>query len=157
MKKHPLALEILLYLAGCALVPVCVVFVRQQFLHEPPDEVDFLCRWGVFSGLLTAGFPGLVSFQLFQNSRAAIRICAPFAALLLSGVPLLIREAPQSLLLVGMLLPCALIMVVTFAAFLFHNRLRVPAERLRSSRLILTLLTEFAVSGGIILLLCVIP
>lgn len=157
MKKHPLALEILLYLAGCALVPVCVVFVRQQFLHEPPDEVDFLCRWGVFSGLLTAGFPGLVSFQLFQNSRMAIRVCAPLAALLLSGIPLFIREMPQPQLLAGMVLPCALIMFVTSVAFLLHNRISVPAERLRSSRLILTLLTEFAVSGGIILLLCAIP
>lgn len=157
MQKQSFAPEIILYLAGCVLIPVCVVFIRQQFLHEPPDAVDFLCRWGVFSGLLTAGFPGLVSFQLFQNSRAAIRICAPFAALLLSGVPLLIREAPQPLLLAGMLLPCALIMIVTFAAFLLHNRISVPAERLRSSRLILTLLTEFAVSGGIILLLCAIP
>ena len=45
----------------------------------------------------------------------------------------------------------------TFAAFLLHHRISVPTERLRSSRLILTLLTEFAVSGGIILLLCAIP
>lgn len=157
MQKKSFAPEIILYLAGCVLIPVCVVFIRQQFLHEPPDEVDFLCRWGIFSGLLTAGFPGLISFYLFQNSRAAIRVCAPLAALLLSGVPLLVREMLQHLPLAGMILPGALIMLITFAAFLLHNRISVPTERLRSSRLILTLLTEFAVSGGIILLLCAIP
>lgn len=143
LKINWVCLEIFFYLSGCILIPVLVVIHRQQFIQDPPDEVSYLCSWGIFIGLLLSGFVGLISYYLFQKSLFLIRLIVPVVSLVLEGLLIIFWLELKQFDFIGagfgLFLPTFGITAATWITTLIHNAIVSEEARISNSTILWTI------------------
>ncbi len=82
-KRLQIVLEIAVFLLLCLMIPTVAVLIWLLFAAEPPENISHSIRGHMVITLLFCGFPGLISFYLFQHQDSRQRLFTPTITLLL--------------------------------------------------------------------------